>query len=362
MLKLGSIILVGVFAILAVYLQRTIKIVGLFRSTKETGTCEALNVGFCEKIVEFDSKIYGFCSSFSKKAEYYPTLHLGSDPVNQQDSFYVYDGEIKLITVNFDKGLLVNGFEMKRIGKKVVVMATNVYNMTIEKFVLEKDALTHQKTIKSELFHALDDISIVDDNRVVVTNDHSVHAATNLFYRAIEDIFSLPNGNVLLITNDKVEIIIPHLPNANELLLKQEEVLQLWVTSPSEGTIFRYNFNPDEGDYSVIDKIALDFPPDNLSIGDKGQVYIAGMVKAHNLLPAILKWRSNDMDGYFKSDLRSQIVEIKNETSQAQFFGNLFSKKVLVQQTNLHFSTGAIQYKNGFIVSGFNALMYCTTK
>ena len=360
MFKLASIVLVGVVAILAVYLQQTIKITGVFRSTTENnkGSCKPIHSGFCEKIILFDDKVYAFCSTFKKRSAYYPTLHVANNLEKQQDELFVYDGTIKNIPIKFDNGLLVNGFDIKSINGKSILVASNVFNSTVEEFEMSAKELTHTKTIKSPLFHALDDIAIADKDVYVVTNDHSMSAANNLAYRVIEDIFSLPNGNVMLANKGKVDVIIGHVPNANGLLLKYENELQLWVSSPSEGAIFRYNFNTEEGDYTLIDKISLDFSPDNLSeVG--GTVSIAGMIKSSNVIYGILKLRSGDEKGYFDVDLTSQIVEIKNETSKDQFFGNLFSKTVKVQNKEMHFSTGAIKYKNGYVVSGFNSLMFC---
>eukprot|EP00835_Amoeboradix_gromovi_P006502 NODE_776_length_4349_cov_0.124471.p1 type:complete len:388 gc:universal NODE_776_length_4349_cov_0.124471:410-1573(+) len=357
--RLSTVILVGVIAILAVYLKDSVKILGLFRETFENGDCKAIYNGFCEKIVLFDDKIYSFCSTFKKRSEYYPTLHLNVTdfPAIQQDELVVYDGSISKIPIKFDNGLLVNGFDIKSSKGKTILVATNAFNMTIEEFQLG-EKLVHKKTINSDLFHALDDVTISDFNEYVITNDHSEHAASNLLYRSFEDIFSLPNGNVLIYKSNNVEVIIPHLPNANGLLIKYEQGNQLWVTSPTEGAIFRYNFNPAHEDYTFIDKITLDFPPDNISQVD-GTVYVAGMLKGFNLLNAILKWRNADENGYFGVDLQSQIVEIKNETSHDKFFGNLYSRDSKIQSKKLHFSTGAIKFNDGYIVSGFNSLMYC---
>eukprot|EP00834_Sanchytrium_tribonematis_P002005 NODE_55_length_29507_cov_0.809712.p8 type:complete len:360 gc:universal NODE_55_length_29507_cov_0.809712:16678-17757(+) len=358
MLKLASIVLVGVIAILGVYLQQTIKIIGVFRETYEKGDCKPLQQGFCEKAVSFEDKIYTICSTFKKRSKYYPTLHVLNEDTEQQDELFVYDGKLRKIEIDFKKGLLVNGFDIKKFGSKALLVATNVFNHTVEEFELG-ETLVHKRTIKSDLFHALDDVAIAGKGQYVITNDHSVQAADNLFYRVLEDTFSLPNGNVILFKDEKASVIIGHVPNANSLLLKYEEGLQLWVSSPSEGAIFRYNFNPDENDYTNIDRIKLDFPPDNLS-QHKGVVHIAGMVKAFNTLQGILKLRSGDEDAYFKTDLTSQIVEIKNETSNQKFFGNLFSKTIKAQSRKLHFSTGAVKYENGYLVTGFNTLMFCT--
>ena len=356
MLKITSIVLVGVIAILGVYLQQTIKIVGLFRSTYEKGSCKPVIPNWCEKIVHFDNKIYAICSTFEKRSQYYPTLHVSNKADVQQDELFVYDGtKTAKIPIRFDHGLLVNGFDIKTVKSKTILVATNVFNMTLEEFEFTKDSLVHLKTIKSELFHALDDVAIADKDQYVITNDHSAHAQNNFFYRVIEDSFSFPNGNVMLYDKNKVTTIISHVPNANGVLIKYNQGLQLWVSSPSEGTLFRYNFNPKENDYTFIDKIKLDFPPDNLS-QHNGVVYVAGMVKAHNLIMGIFKLRNGDEQGYFNQDLTSQVVEIKNQTN---FFGDLFSKTPKIQSKELHFSTGAIVYKGGYIVSGFNKLMFC---
>ena len=178
MLKLASVVFVGVIAILAVYLQQTIKITGVFRSTTENnkGSCTPIHSGFCEKIIRHDNKVYAFCSTFKKRSEYYPTLHVANNPEIQQDELFVYDGKIKNIPVAFDQGLLVNGFDIKAVKGKTILVATNVFNSTVEEFELTEKLLKHTKTIKSPMFHALDDIAIADKDSYIITNDHSVSA------------------------------------------------------------------------------------------------------------------------------------------------------------------------------------------
>ena len=176
-----------------------------------------------------------------------------------------------LLTENFKKPFAPHGISIYKKDSSYTIAAINHTEKGefIEFFNLNKQKLTHQKTLENELIFSPNDLVLLDENRFYFTNDHKYK---NGLKRLAEDYLGLAISNVVYFDGKNFSEVAENIAYANGINFDTKRNL-LFVASPRGFLVKVYKKNNDNS-LTFIEDINCKTGVDNIEFDVDGNLWI----------------------------------------------------------------------------------------
>jgi arylesterase/paraoxonase len=166
---------------------------------------------------------------------------------------------------------------------------TALHDHTVEIFDLEGGALVHRATLTSPLLVMPNDLVAVDRDRFYLTNTHGHPPG---WRQTLETYLQLPWGNVLSYGPRGFDVALDGLTYPNGINVSADGGT-LYVATVTARSLLVYDRDPDSGQLTRRDEVALGSGGDNVEIDERGDVWIGAhpkllRVQAHATNPSEL--------------------------------------------------------------------------
>ena len=179
---------------------------------------------------------------------------------------------LKKLTTNFKQPFAPHGVSMlKTTDSTFKIMAVNhtPKGETLEEFHLEKETLTHSKSLTNDLIYSPNDVVMIDENRFYFTNDHKYVDGVG---RLLEDYGGLSVSNVIYFDGENYKEVANGIAYANGINYDSKRKL-LFVASPRNFLVKVYTRN-DNGSLNFIEDIDCGTGVDNIEFDTEGNLWI----------------------------------------------------------------------------------------
>ena len=169
----------------------------------------------------------------------------------------------------------ISVFENKNSEVRLAAVNHTQTKNSIEIFDLKNNVLIHDKTILDPLLVSPNDLVMIDNNMLYVTNDHSVSTQKG---KMIEDFLQLSRSNVLFYNGQNFAVAATKLGYANGINVSRDgTTLYIAETVGNRLSIFSRNTSTNE----LLFKQSIDFKSgiDNIEIDAAGNLWIGSHPK-----------------------------------------------------------------------------------
>jgi len=157
------------------------------------------------------------------------------------------------------------------------LFVVNQANAAVEMFGVAADGgLIHLETFSNARMTSPNNVVAVGRRSFYVTND--VKPGRMSWLAEAHFTFRIPSGEVIFMDGIDWRVVADGLRFANGLALSAEGD-RLYVSETAGGAVRVFKRDIKTGDLASDDKIRLDFSPDNLTIDEAGDLWIAGLPK-----------------------------------------------------------------------------------
>ena len=244
-----------------------------------------------------------------------------------------------LIDTNYPKNFRPHGISlMKKNGKSLLYVISHVDLEspvhTIEVFQMEKTKTTHIETILSQTLISPNDLHVLSDGRIFVSNDRGSGSE----FRAYMDVlFGIKRSQISYFDGKTWKLFQDGVTLGNGILYKKvngKEYLYRAATTPEK--IYKYELiqTGTETSLKEVKVLSFDTGPDNLEEDEEGNIYFA----AHKSMFRFLKHKDN---ADYPSP--SQIFVIDKNDSTKEIYAN--------DGTEIPSSSTGLKYKDRLYIS-----------
>lgn len=249
------------------------------------------------------------------------------------------DAKPKLIETNYPKEFRPHGISLATIGGKKLLYVishrgSKMESHSIEIFQLEKDKLKHIETIESQTLVSPNDLFVVNDGRIFVSNDRG----SGSMFRAYVDVLFGINRALISYFDGKNWIQFEKAVSFGNGILHRKvgdkEFVYRAATTPEE--IYKYELinQNNKPELKEIKVIKIGSGPDNLEEDEKGDIYLA----AHKSIFRFLKHKDNP-----DYPSPSQIFVLDKNDNIKEIYAN--------DGTEIPASSTGLRYKNRLLIS-----------
>lgn len=245
----------------------------------------------------------------------------------------------------YPKGISI--FEERNEETTVMVVNHRSDGYYIEQFLWQDQVLKHVKSITSNKLVFPSHVSSISPDRFYVSNEYGLYTLTG---HMIEEIFSLKSSNVLYFDGTDFKVAAKNIHHAGGLFA--DPVGQRLYLSERNGKSLKiYKLDPDTGLLSQRESKDLDTYPNNVSLDQQKQLWIA----AH---PQMVDYASHRLDPK-KVAAPSHIIRIKLKQKQDHV-----QSMLLTLNEGISASSAVVGYKDKFLIGASfeDKLLLCSSE
>ena len=259
---------------------------------------------------------------------------------------------VTLMESNYPKNFRPHGMSLVKIGGKSLLYVISHFDIekpihTLEVFQIEKGKLTHKETISDQSFISPNDLHVVPDGRIFISNDRGTGSDFRSYFDAL---FGIKRALISYFDGKKWKVFENAVTLGNGILYKKigdKEFLYRAATTPEK--IYKYEILNKDGETYLqeVKVFSFDTGPDNLEEDEEGNIYFA----AHRSMFRFLKHKDN-----IDYPSPSQVFVIDKNENVKELYAN-DGKEIPASST-------ALKYKNKLYISQvFNPfILSCPTK
>ncbi len=244
-----------------------------------------------------------------------------------------------LIETNYPEKFHPHGISLVKLKGKSLLYVISHSNLedpthTIEVFQIEKGKLTHIETIRNETLISPNDLQVIPDGRIFVSNDRG---EGSMFRSVIDGLFGIKRSRISYFDGKKWKLFENPVTFGNGILYRKimdKEYLYRAATTPEK--IYKYEMiqNGGETELKEVKVFSYDAGPDNLEEDEEGNIYFA----AHKSIFRFLKHKD---DPNYPSP--SQIFVMDKNENTKEIYAN--------DGTEIPSSSTGLKYKNKLYIS-----------
>ena len=179
----------------------------------------------------------------------------------------------KLISAHLPFDFFPHGISLQKIDSSIhqllVVNHPTRESSTIERFSLFGDSLVHIETLSHEQLFSANDVTIIDQSRFYVTNDHGNRRG---FKRILEDYMGIPSSYVMLYDGNAFTKVAHDIAYANGIHYAVADQ-KLLVAAPRAFEVKVYNVE-ENFQLSHLQNIDCGTGVDNIEVDQNGRFWI----------------------------------------------------------------------------------------
>ncbi|MBP7280564.1 MAG: SMP-30/gluconolactonase/LRE family protein [Leptospiraceae bacterium] len=257
-----------------------------------------------------------------------------------------------LIETNYPKNFRPHGMSFAKVNGKSLLYVISHIDIekpihSLEVFLIEKGKLSHKETILDQSFISPNDLHVISDGRIFISNDRGTGSD---FRSYVEAFFGIKRAQISYFDGKKWKLFENAVTFGNGILHKkigEKEFLYRAATTPEK--IYKYEIGLEAGE-TVLKEVkvfSFDTGPDNLEEDEEGNIYFA----SHKSMFRFLKHKD---DPNYPSP--SQVFVIDKKENVKELYAN--------DGTEIPSSSTALTYKNRLYISQvFNPyLLSCPLK
>jgi hypothetical protein len=244
-----------------------------------------------------------------------------------------------LIETNYPEKFHPHGMSLVKMkGKSLlyVISHSNLENPThtIEVFQIEKAKLTHIETIRNETLISPNDLQVIGDGRIFVSNDRG---EGSMLRATLDALFGIKRSQISYYDGKKWKLFENAVTFGNGILYRKaanKDYLYRAATTPEK--IYKYEIiqNAGETELKEVKVFSFDTGPDNLEEDEEGNIYFA----AHKSIFRFLKHKD---DPNYPSP--SQVFMMDKNENTKELYAN--------DGTEIPASSTGLKYKNKLYIS-----------
>lgn len=244
-----------------------------------------------------------------------------------------------LVNTNYPPKFHPHGMSLVKINGKSLLYVISHSNLedpthTIEVFKIEKEKLIHIETIQNETLISPNDLQVIPDGRIFVSNDRGTGG---MFRATVEAVFGIKRSQISYFDGKKWKLFENPVTFGNGILYRkigEKEYLYRAATTPEK--IYKYELiqNGSEVTLKEVKVFELKEGPDNLEEDEEGNIYFA----AHK---SMFRFLNHKDDPNYPSP--SQVLVMDKNENIKEIYAN--------DGTEIPASSTGLRYKNKLYIS-----------